>query len=294
MHVLGWLLPPVVIADFLCLFVVYLRLQPSCHHTPPTSNMADEPIQFREIGKLTNLGINQQFINFNHVSLESDKYCAVKEPGEGSNTFRIVDLTTKKVDPHTLKADAVLNHPSARVLAVRSKNKVQVRNLEMDSATGNCTMKEDIVFWKWIDRNMLALITDVAVYHWSLGGQGMECFFLFSFVFWGFFLLECILGSSCGWKEGERLTSPCRFCVQATRPRRRFLTAQRSWRALRSSTTVSTTTRSGAVSLAWLVRWVEFHFLVLLVLIFFVVFVAYPSFKDSSLVHRSHSLCLCA
>lgn len=129
---------------------------------------ADEPIQFREICKLTNLGINQQFINFNFVSLESDKYCSVKEPGDGNNTFYIVDLSTKKVDTHSMKADAALNHPSAKVVALRAKNKLQVRNLEMNSVTGSTTMSDEVVFWKWISPSMLALVTESAVYHWSL------------------------------------------------------------------------------------------------------------------------------
>lgn len=32
-------------------------------------------------------------------------------------------------------------------------------------------MTEDIMFWKWISVNTVALVTDTAVYHWSMEGD---------------------------------------------------------------------------------------------------------------------------
>lgn len=33
------------------------------------------------------------------------------------------------------------------------------------------TMTEDVVFWKWISLNTLALVTETSVYHWSMEGD---------------------------------------------------------------------------------------------------------------------------
>lgn len=33
------------------------------------------------------------------------------------------------------------------------------------------TMSEDVLFWKWISLNTLALVTDTSVYHWSMEGD---------------------------------------------------------------------------------------------------------------------------
>lgn len=33
------------------------------------------------------------------------------------------------------------------------------------------TMTEDVVFWKWISLNTLALVTKMSVYHWSMEGD---------------------------------------------------------------------------------------------------------------------------
>lgn len=32
-------------------------------------------------------------------------------------------------------------------------------------------MTEDVVFWKWISINTLALVTENSVYHWSMEGS---------------------------------------------------------------------------------------------------------------------------
>ncbi len=33
-----------------------------------------------------------------------------------------------------------------------------------------CNMSDAVVFWKWIDSNTIAMITNTTVYHWSLDG----------------------------------------------------------------------------------------------------------------------------
>lgn len=32
-------------------------------------------------------------------------------------------------------------------------------------------MTEDVVFWKWVSNNIIGLVTDSAVYHWSLSDE---------------------------------------------------------------------------------------------------------------------------
>ena len=30
---------------------------------------------------------------------------------------------------------------------------------------------DDVIFWKWISENMIALVTETTVYHWSMEGD---------------------------------------------------------------------------------------------------------------------------
>lgn len=32
-------------------------------------------------------------------------------------------------------------------------------------------MQDDVVFWKWISPNTLALVTETSVFHWSMEGK---------------------------------------------------------------------------------------------------------------------------
>ena len=47
---------------------------------------------------------------------------------------------------------------------------LQIFNIEMKSKMKAHTMTEDVVFWKWISVNTVAIATDTAVYHWSMEG----------------------------------------------------------------------------------------------------------------------------
>lgn len=55
---------------------------------------------------------------------------------------------------------------------------LQIFNIEMKSKMKAHTMTDDVTFWKWISLNTVALVTDNAVYHWSMEGdsQPMKVF----------------------------------------------------------------------------------------------------------------------
>lgn len=48
---------------------------------------------------------------------------------------------------------------------------LQIFNIEMKSKMKAHTMTEDVIFWKWISLNTLALVTETSVYHWSMEGK---------------------------------------------------------------------------------------------------------------------------
>lgn len=48
---------------------------------------------------------------------------------------------------------------------------LQIFNIEMKSKMKAHTMSEEVIFWKWISVNTVALVTETAVYHWSMEGD---------------------------------------------------------------------------------------------------------------------------
>lgn len=54
---------------------------------------------------------------------------------------------------------------------VETQKTLQIFNIEMKSKMKAHTMSEDVIFWKWISPNTLALVTETSVYHWSMEGD---------------------------------------------------------------------------------------------------------------------------
>ena len=48
---------------------------------------------------------------------------------------------------------------------------LQIFNIEMKSKMKAHAMPDDVIFWKWISLNTIALVTDTSVYHWSMEGE---------------------------------------------------------------------------------------------------------------------------
>lgn len=55
-------------------------------------------------------------------------------------------------------------------VSISAQKTLQIFNIEMKSKMKAYTTNEDVVFWKWISLNTLALVTDSYVYHWSMEG----------------------------------------------------------------------------------------------------------------------------
>lgn len=137
------------------------------------------PIRFQEHLQLTNVGINPASISFNTLTMESDKFICVREKVGDTAEVVIIDMA----DPtnpirRPISADSAIMNPASKVIALKGKAGVeaaqktlQIFNIEMKSKMKAHTMTEDIVFWKWISLNTLALVTKMSVYHWSMEGD---------------------------------------------------------------------------------------------------------------------------
>ena len=60
---------------------------------------------------------------------------------------------------------STLNH------CLAAQKTLQIFNIEMKSKMKAHTMVDDVIFWKWISENMIALVTETTVYHWSMEGD---------------------------------------------------------------------------------------------------------------------------
>lgn len=70
-----------------------------------------------------------------------------------------------------ISADSAIMNPASKVIALKAGKTLQIFNIEMKSKMKAHTMTDDVTFWKWISLNTVALVTDNAVYHWSMEGS---------------------------------------------------------------------------------------------------------------------------
>lgn len=130
------------------------------------------PIKFQEHLQLTNVGINSNSIGFSTLTMESDKFICVREKVADSAQVVIIDVN----DPNNpirrpISADSAIMNPVSKVIALKAGKTLQIFNIELKSKMKSHNLTDDVTFWKWININTIALVTETAVYHWSMEGE---------------------------------------------------------------------------------------------------------------------------
>nr|XP_032803270.1 clathrin heavy chain 1 isoform X5 [Petromyzon marinus] len=131
------------------------------------------PIRFQEHIQLQNVGINPANIGFSTLTMESDKFICVREKVAEQAQVVIIDMNdTANPIRRPISADSAIMNPASKVIALKEAGKtLQIFNIEMKSKMKAHNMTDDVLFWKWISLNTIALVTETAVYHWSMEGD---------------------------------------------------------------------------------------------------------------------------
>lgn len=127
------------------------------------------PIGFAEVTNLVNLGIAASDIVFKNVTVQSSKYVVVRE--EGKNSVAIVDTNTKNLLRLPVAVDSAIMNPVSKVIALRAATNLQIYNLEMKTKMKTTTLEAPVQYWRWLDAKTIAIVTDSAVFHWSMDGD---------------------------------------------------------------------------------------------------------------------------
>jgi len=137
-----------------------------------SSGGAALPIKFQEHLQLQNVGINVANIGFSTLTMESDKFICVREKVGETAQVVIIDLNdTANPIRRPITADSAIMHPTSKVIALKASKTLQIFNIEMKSKMKAYNIPEECVFWKWISVNTIGIVTDMAVYHWSMEGD---------------------------------------------------------------------------------------------------------------------------
>ncbi len=85
----------------------------------------------------------------------------------------VIDLVNGfRVTRHPLNCESAIMNPAAKVVALRVGTALKVLDLSMESTVKQHRLPEgdDIVFWRWLSKTMIAIVTNTKVYHWSMDG----------------------------------------------------------------------------------------------------------------------------
>lgn len=100
--------------------------------------------------------------------MESDKFICIRDTQQ--QLINIVDVQAKTLTTNKVNAESAIMNPTSKVLALRTSTQLQIFNLDMRSKVREHNMKEEILFWKWISPNTIAIVTENSVHHWSIDG----------------------------------------------------------------------------------------------------------------------------
>ena len=121
---------------------------------------------------LPNVGINPQFISFNSLTMESEKYICVREEVNGQVQVVIIDMATPtEPQRRPITAESAIMNPVSKVIALKAGNYLQIFNMEMRSKMKSFQLTDPVVFWKWISPATVAMVTGSGVFHWSMEGE---------------------------------------------------------------------------------------------------------------------------
>lgn len=76
---------------------------------------------------------------------------------------------------------------NSKFLYLLAQKTLQIFNIEMKSKMKAHIMQDDVVFWKWISPNTLALVTETSVFHWSMEGNNFKLIKTLIFLLYFFF-----------------------------------------------------------------------------------------------------------
>jgi clathrin heavy chain len=116
---------------------------------------------------------------FTHVTMQSEHYVCVRATGE-KNEVVIVSMQDPTGTPlrRPITADSTILAPSSKTLALKAGGEagdnLQVFNLDTKQKLKSFVNPAKVMFWTWVNDKTIALVTENAVFHWSMEVRGQQ------------------------------------------------------------------------------------------------------------------------
>ncbi|XP_071092944.1 clathrin heavy chain 1-like [Haliotis cracherodii] len=131
------------------------------------------PITINELVQLAHIGIPPEQVTWNRVTMTSDRWISVRHGSreEISKPAMVTVLNPKDGSisyAGQTSADSVLMNPSQPIIALKAGLRFEVFNLDTKVMMSKTRLHEPIMYWTWLNSDVIGMVTDSAVYHWDL------------------------------------------------------------------------------------------------------------------------------
>lgn len=133
------------------------------------------PITLKAPFSVLSAGVSPTALTFGSVTL-SERHILIRDDRLPRALYIIRTSNPNRPHKRPFSADAALMHPSRDVLLIRTQERVQLFDLKAKKVTAQ-TALPDITFWRFLDDDLLALVTTTSVYHWNLQKDSPELMF---------------------------------------------------------------------------------------------------------------------
>ena len=130
------------------------------------------PIKLSAALNLPQIGVPQNSINFDTITLQSQKFICVKDTSSDKPTLWIID-TSNPQNPtkRNISADNAMMHPSLPILALKAGQNLQFWNIANKEKLKSHNMDAAVEFWKFVNDETVAIVTSDKVYHWKFQSE---------------------------------------------------------------------------------------------------------------------------
>ncbi|XP_055862218.1 clathrin heavy chain 1-like [Biomphalaria glabrata] len=132
------------------------------------------PITINELVQLAHIGIPNDQVTWSRVTMTSDKWISVRHDSRSDFSAKRAVVTVLSPIEGTISyagstsADSVLMNPVLPMIALKAGLRFEVFNLDTKELVNKVKFHELVTYWTWVNCDVIAMVTDSAVYHWKI------------------------------------------------------------------------------------------------------------------------------
>lgn len=126
------------------------------------------PVKLKQAFSMLSVGVSPASLTSATATLSSDRYIVVREAAPKPALVVLDTSAPERPVRRPIVAEAALMNPSRPVLALRSPAGLQLFHWTRKATLARSPpLAEPVVFWAWINSDVLALVTATSVFHWT-------------------------------------------------------------------------------------------------------------------------------